>query len=192
MRSSPADVLAFWFGREGEPGYGEFRDQWFQKDEAFDREVTDRFGDLYELAAAGELDAWREEAEGCLALVIVLDQFPRNMFRGDARTHATDEKALAAAKDAIEHALDRELPAFQRMFLYMPFMHAEGVEDQRRSVELFEGLAAEAGGPDVVEYAVGHREILERFGRFPHRNAILGRETTPEEAEFLTQPGSSF
>ena len=192
MRSSPADVLAFWFGSEGEPGYGEFRDEWFRKDETFDREVTDRFGDLYERAAAGELDAWREEAEGCLALVIVLDQFPRNMFRGDARTHATDEKALDAAKYAIERALDRELPAFQKVFLYMSFMHAESVEDQRRSVELFEGLAAEPGGPDVVEYAVGHRDIVERFGRFPHRNAILDRETTPEEAEFLTQPGSSF
>lgn len=192
MQISPADVLAFWFGEENEPGYGEFRSQWFQKDGAFDSEVTDRFGDLYERAAAGGLDSWREEAEGCLALVIVLDQFPRNMFRGDARTHATDGRALDAAKHAIERALDRELPAFQRMFLYMPFMHAEGVEDQRRSVELFEGLAAEPGGPDVVEYAVGHREIVERFGRFPHRNAILGRETTPEEAEFLTQPGSSF
>ena len=192
MQSSPADVLAFWFGREDDPGYGEFRSQWFQKDEAFDREVTDRFGDLYERAAAGELDAWREEAESCLALVIVLDQFPRNMFRGDARTHTTDGKALDAAKYAIERALDRELPAFGRMFLYMPFMHAENVEDQRRSVELFERLAAEPGGPDVVEYAVGHREIVERFGRFPHRNAILGRETTPEEAEFLTQPGSSY
>ena len=192
MQSSPADVLAFWFGSDGEPGYGEFRDQWFRKDEAFDREVTDRFGDLYERAAAGELDAWREEAESGLALVIVLDQFPRNMFRGDARTHATDGKALDAAKYAIERALDRELPAFGRMFLYMPFMHAENVEDQRRSVELFEQLAAEPGGHDVVEYAVGHRKIVERFGRFPHRNAILGRETTPEEAEFLTQPGSSY
>jgi uncharacterized protein (DUF924 family) len=192
VQISPADVLAFWFGKEGEPGYGEFRDQWFRKDETFDREVAARFGGLYEQAAAGELDGWREEAEGCLALVIVLDQFPRNMFRGDARTHATDGKALDTARYAIEHALDRELPAFQRLFLYMPFMHAERVEDQRRSVGLFEGLAAEPGGPDVVEYAVGHREIVERFGRFPHRNAILGRETTPEEAEFLTQPGSSF
>jgi len=192
VQSSPAEVLAFWFGREGEPGYGEFRSQWFQKDEAFDREVTDRFGALYEQAAAGELDGWREEAESCLALVIVLDQFPRNMFRGDARTHATDGKALDAAKYAIEQALDRDLPPFQRMFLYMPFMHAEDARDQRISVGLFEGLAGEAGGPDVVEYAVGHRDIVERFGRFPHRNALLGRETTPEEAEFLTQPGSSF
>ncbi|MBA3585874.1 MAG: DUF924 domain-containing protein [Gemmatimonadetes bacterium] len=192
MQSSPAEVLAFWFGGEGEPGYGEFRSQWFQKDEAFDREVTDRFAGLYDEAAAGELDGWREEAESCLALVIVLDQFPRNMFRGDARTHATDGKALDAAKYAIEQALDRDLPPFQRMFLYMPFMHAEDARDQRISVGLFEGLAGEAGGPDVVEYAVGHRDIVERFGRFPHRNALLGRETTPEEAEFLTQPGSSF
>jgi uncharacterized protein (DUF924 family) len=192
VQSKAAEVLAFWFGGEDEPGYGEFRSQWFEKDEAFDREVTGRFGDLYEEAAAGRLDGWREEARSCLALAIVLDQFPRNMFRGDARTHATDGKALEAAKYAIERALDRELPAFQRMFLYMPFMHAETVEDQRRSVQLFGGLAGEPGAPDVTEYAVGHKKIVERFGRFPHRNALLGRETTPEEAEFLTQPGSSF
>ncbi|CAA9406661.1 MAG: FIG027190: Putative transmembrane protein [uncultured Rubrobacteraceae bacterium] len=192
MRNNPAEILDFWFGRSGETGYGEFRSEWFQKDEAFDREVTDRFGGVYEEATAGGLDGWREEAGSCLALVIALDQFPRNMFRGDARTHATDGKALHTAKHAIDHALDRELPAFQRMFLYMPFMHAEDVDDQRRSVELFEGLAAEPGGPDVTEYAVGHRDIVERFGRFPHRNALLGRETTPEEAEFLTRPGSSF
>jgi uncharacterized protein (DUF924 family) len=192
VQTSPAEVLAFWFGNEGEPGYGDFRSEWFQKDEAFDREVTDRFGGLYEQAAAGRLDYWREESESCLALVICLDQFPRNMVRGDAKTHATDGKALDAARYAIERALDRELPAFQRMFLYMPFMHAENVEDQRRSVELFEGLAGEPGGPDVVEYAVGHRDIVEKFGRFPHRNALLGRETSPEEAEFLTQPGSSY
>ncbi len=192
MQSKAAEVLAFWFGGEDEPGYGEFRSQWFEKDEAFDLEVTGRFGDLYEEAAAGRLDGWREEARSCLALAIVLDQFPRNMFRGDARTHATDGKALEVAKYAIERALDRELPAFQRMFLYMPFMHAETVEDQRRSLQLFEGLAGEPGAPDVTEYAVGHKKIVERFGRFPHRNALLGRETTPEEAEFLTQPGSSF
>ena len=125
-------------------------------------------------------------------VVILLDQFPRNMFRGDGRTHATDEKALETAKYAIERALDRELAPFQRIFLYLPFMHAEDVHDQRRSVELYEALAAEPGGPDVREYAVGHKDIVERFGRFPHRNAILGRETTPEEAEFLTQPGSSY
>lgn len=114
------------------------------------------------------------------------------MFRGDARTHATDAQALETAEYAVERALDRELPGFQRMFVYMSFMHSEDIEVQRRSVELFERLASEDGAPDVTSYAVGHRDIVERFGRFPHRNAILGRETTPEEAEFLTQPGSSF
>lgn len=191
MRTSPPAVLDFWFGRADEPGFGEFRDAWFQKNDGFDAEVRDRFGDVYERAAAGELDGWREEATGCLALVIVLDQFPRNMFRGDARTHATDAKALETAGYAVDRALDRELPPLQRMFLYMPFMHSEGVEDQRRSVELF-GLLAEQGGPDVTEYAVGHKEIVDRFGRFPHRNEVLGRGTTPEEAEFLTRPGSSY
>ena len=132
------------------------------------------------------------DAASCLALVIVLDQFPRNMFRGSGRTHAEDDTALEASRYAVEHALDRELPAFQRMFLYMPFMHSESVEDQRRSVELFERLAGEDGAPDVVSYAVGHRDIVEQFGRFPHRNEILGRETTPEEAVFLKKEGSSF
>lgn len=192
MPNSADEILAFWFGAEDDEGYGGFREAWFQKDEAFDREVGDRFGDLYERAAGGELDGWRDEARGCLALVIVFDQFPRNMFRGDPRTHATDDKALEVSKYAIEHALDRELPASQRMFIYMPFMHAEDVEDQRRSVELFEMLAAQSNAPNVVEFAIGHRDIVERFGRFPHRNAILGRETTPEEAEFLTQPDSSY
>jgi uncharacterized protein (DUF924 family) len=190
--SRAGEVLDFWFGREDEPGYGEFRDEWFRKDPEFDAEVTARFGELYERAAAGDLDSWRDDARSCLALVIVLDQFPRNMFRGDGRTHATDDKALEASKYAVEHALDRELPAFQRMFLYMPFMHSENVDDQRRSVELFGRLAEEPGAPEVTSYAVGHMEIVEQFGRFPHRNEILGRQTTPEEAEFLKTEGSSF
>jgi uncharacterized protein (DUF924 family) len=190
--SRAGEVLDFWFGREGDPEYGQFRNEWFRKDPEFDARVTARFADLYEEAAAGELGSWRDNAESCLALVIVLDQFPRNMFRGDGRTHAEDDRALGASAYAVEHALDRELPAFQRMFLYMPFMHSENVADQRRSVELFERLAGEEGAPDVVSYAVAHRDIVERFGRFPHRNEILGRETTPEEAAFLTTEGSSF
>ncbi len=192
MPSKPQEILDFWFGGEDDPGYGEFREAWFQKNEDFDNEVQTRFRTDYEQAAAGKLDSWRDEAHSALALVILLDQFPRNMFRGDGQTHATDEKALETAEYAIERALDRELPAFQRMFLYMPFMHSEDVGVQRRSVEIFERLATEDGAPDLTSYAVGHRDIVERFGRFPHRNAILGRETTPEEAEFLTQPGSSF
>ncbi|MDQ4127499.1 MAG: DUF924 domain-containing protein [Actinomycetota bacterium] len=192
MPSEADEVLSFWFGREGEPGYGEFRDAWFQKDPAFDERVRERFGPLYERAAAGELDGWREDARSCLALVICLDQFPRNMFRGDGRTHAADGKALETARYAVERAHDRELPPFQRMFVYMPFMHSENLEDQRRSVELFGRLAQTPGAPDVTSYAVGHKEIVERFARFPHRNEILGRETTPEEAEFLEGPNSSF
>jgi len=190
--SRAGEVLDFWFGREGEPGYGEFREAWFRKDPTFDADVTERFADLYEEAVAGGLDGWRDDARSCLALVIVLDQFPRNMFKGDGRTHAADGVALESSKYALEHVLDRELPAFQKMFLYMPFMHSENSEDQRRSVELFGLLANEPGAPDVTSYAVGHREIVERFGRFPHRNGILDRETTPEEVEFLKTEGSSF
>jgi uncharacterized protein (DUF924 family) len=184
------EVLDFWFGGEDEPGYGEFREAWFRKDPEFDRLVRDRFEALYEAAAAGDLDDWKEAARSCLALVIVLDQFPRNMFRGDPRSYATDRKAQETAEHAVDRALDRELPEFQRMFLYMPFMHSENLEHQRRSVELFKGLGGSE--TDSSSYAVRHMEIIERFGRFPHRNEILGRQTTPEEAEFLTQPGSSF
>jgi uncharacterized protein (DUF924 family) len=184
------EVLDFWFGREGEPGYGEFREEWFTKDPEFDRQVRDRFETLYEAAAAGDLDDWKEEARSCLALVILLDQFPRNMFRGDPRSYATDHKAQETAEYALDHALDRELPGFQRTFLYMPFMHSEDLEHQRRSVELFRRLGG--SDSDSTSYAVRHMEIIERFGRFPHRNEVLGRQTTPEEAEFLTQPGSSF
>lgn len=192
MPNEPTEVLDFWFGREDEPGYSEFRDKWFQKDEEFDRQVRDRFLYDYEKAARGECDGWRKEPESCLALVILLDQFPRNLFRGDPKTYATDGKALEMSRYAVDEVLDRKLPGFKRMFLYMPFMHSEEMEDQRRSVELFHGLADEDEGPDVAEFAEGHRDIVEQFGRFPHRNEILGRETTPEEAEFLTQPGSSF
>jgi steroid delta-isomerase-like uncharacterized protein len=190
--SLPEEVLQFWFGREGDPGYGEFREEWFRKDENFDREVRDRFGDLHANAAAGELESWKEEPKSCLAFVIVLDQFSRNMFRGDGRTHATDGDALEASKHAVEQAFDRELPPIQRAFLYMPFMHSENVEDQKLSVELFKSLAEEPDAPDFQKYAVGHMEIVERFGRFPHRNAILNRTSTQEEIEFLKQPGSSF
>ena len=191
MPNEPAEILDFWFGRKDEEGYGKFRDAWFQKDEAFDEKVRERFLEDYERAAWGEYDGWRKEPESCLALVILLDQFPRNLFRGDSRTYVEDEKALETARRAVEETLDRKLPGFQRMFIYMPFMHSEDVEDQRRSVALFRELAEE-DGPDVTEYAERHRDIVERFGRFPHRNEILGRETTPEEAVFLEQPGSSF
>jgi uncharacterized protein (DUF924 family) len=188
--NEPDDILDFWFGRKDEEGYGEFRDEWFQKDKEFDRRIHERFSDDYERAARGEYDGWRGAPDSCLALVILLDQFPRNLFRGDPRTHATDDKALGISQEAIQNGLDRELPPFQRHFLYMPFMHSEDLEDQQRSVALYRELAE--AGPDVTEFAEGHRDIVERFGRFPHRNEILGRASTSEEAEFLEQPGSSF
>jgi uncharacterized protein (DUF924 family) len=192
MRTSPEEVLAFWFGREGEEGYGEFREVWFAKDPDFDREIRGRFEAVYEKAAAGALESWKEEARSSLALIVVLDQFPRNMFRGDARMYATDGLAVAAARHAIEQAYDRELDRFQRVFVYLPFEHSEDLEDQRLSVELFHRLAEETGQEDLLIYAVRHLKIIERFGRFPHRNEILGRRTTPEEADFLKEPGSSF
>jgi uncharacterized protein (DUF924 family) len=190
--STPSEILDFWFGREGEEGYGLFREAWFTKDPGFDREVRDRFEVAYEEAAAGRLNHWKDEARSCLALIILLDQFPRNMFRGDPKTYAADDKALEAARHAVEHAYDRELPPYGRMFVYLPFEHSENLEDQRLSVELFRGLAGEMGSEDLLGYAVRHLEIIERFGRFPHRNEMLGRATTPEEAEFLRGPDSSF
>lgn len=190
--NTPGEILDFWFGREGEEGYGEFREAWFTKDPEFDREVRDRFEGAYEEAAAGRLEHWKDEARSCLALIILLDQFTRNMFRGEPKTYATDDKALEAARHAVEHAYDRELTPYGRLFVYLPFEHSEDLEDQRFSVELFRGLAAEMGSEDLLDYAVRHLEIIERFGRFPHRNEILGRATTPEEAEFLRGPDSSF
>jgi uncharacterized protein (DUF924 family) len=190
--SKPREILDFWFGRESEEGYGEFREVWFTKDPEFDREVRDRFEGAYEEAAAGRLEHWKDEAQSCLALIILLDQFTRNMFRGDPKTYATDDKAREAARHAVEHAYDLELTPYGRLFVYLPFEHSEDLEDQRFSVELFRGLAAEMGSEELLGYTVRHLEIIERFGRFPHRNEILGRATTPEEAEFLRGPDSSF
>ena len=177
MPSRAAEVLEFWFGREGDPEYGQFRDEWFRKDPDFDARVTQQFADLYEKAASGELDGWRDEAEGCLALVIVLDQFPRNMFRGDGRTHAADGKALETSEYAVEHALDRELPAFQRMFLYMPFMHSEEVEIQRRSVEFVRAACRRAGcaGRDLL------RGRTQRYSRAVRAVPAQERDPGPDD-----------
>ena len=135
-----------------------------------------------------ELDSMANDPQGCLALIILLDQFSRNMFRGSAQAFAADEKALAHARTAVERGLDQQLPPFQRTFVYLPFEHSESLADQDRSVALFEAL----GDENTYDYAVRHRDIIVRFGRFPHRNVILGRESTPEELEFLKEPGSSF
>jgi uncharacterized protein (DUF924 family) len=175
--ADPAVVLAFW--REAGPK------KWFTKDDAFDRAVRERFLTTYEAAASGKLSAWEMTPEGALALVIVLDQFPRNMFRGDARTFAADPIAREISERALARDFDQKIPAGERQFLYLPFEHSESLADQERAVALF--LAT--GDAELLKWADLHADIIRRFGRFPHRNAILGRETTPEEQAFLEGGG---
>jgi len=163
--------------------------RWFIKDPAFDAEVRARLADLHALAVAGDFGHWRETAAGCVALCILLDQAPRNLFRGDPRSFASDPAARAVARYALERGLDRELPQEHRSFLYLPLEHSENLADQETCVRLFTDLDE---NPEWLDYAVRHRDIIARFGRFPHRNAVLGRASTPEEIEFLAQPGTSF
>jgi uncharacterized protein (DUF924 family) len=177
MPTIPADVLAFW--RAAGP------DQWFEKDEAFDADIRARFLDAYAAAAAGRLAAWESAAEGALALVIALDQFRRNMFREQARMFAADPLARAVADRAIARGFDRLYSPPERRFFYLPFMHAETLADQERCIALCRA-AADAEG---VKYAETHAGIIRRFGRFPHRNRVLGRATTPDEQTFLDGGG---
>ncbi len=176
------EVLDYWFA----PGMAE---RWYVKDPAFDAEVRARLLPLHERAAAGELAAWPASARGCLALVILLDQVPRNVFRGDARGFASDAQALAVTKQALDRGLDRQLTQVERVFLYLPLEHCESLADQELCVTLMGTLDEK---PDWRDHAVRHRDIVARFGRFPHRNTALGRETTLEEAAFLELPDSSF
>ncbi len=189
----PNDVLHFWFDRQpGELSTGNTRKVWFTKNPVFDQEIRSRFLGLYEQAVIGKLNHWQETPEGCVALIIVLDQFPRNMFRGKPRAFATDEQALSVAEAAIVRGFDQQLVPVQRWFLYLPFMHSENLAHQQRSVELFASLRDDPDVSSAYPFALRHQDVVERFGRFPHRNAILDRPSTPEELEFLQQPGSRF
>ncbi len=185
---SIGNVLAFWFGSTP----GERRKAWFVKDPVFDQEIRSRFLPLYESAAAGLLAGWAQSAQGALALIVVTDQFPRNMLRGSARAFATDPVALATAKHTVESGWNKDMLPVERMFVYLPYEHSESLADQNRAVELFAPLAAFPETSDAADYAERHRTIVKRFGRFPHRNAALGRASTPEEVAFLRQPGSGF
>ena len=185
-------ILNFWFGSPESSNYGKRRKIWFSKDPNFDRDISDRFLSDYEAAVAGHYNGWTVFPDGCLALILLFDQFPRHIFRGDRRAFTTDDQALATAQQAIAQGFDQALLPVQRMFIYLPFEHSENLEHQRLSVELLRPLSDDPETADTFPYAVRHKEIIERFGRFPHRNQILGRTTTPEEAEFLKQPGSSF
>jgi len=183
-------VLDFWLGPLEERGKP--RPEWFRKDAAFDEEIRRRFGELHARAARRELEAWRAAPEPMLALVIVLDQFSRNLHRDDARAFAQDEHARDCAEEALERGDDLGFLPVERQFLYLPFEHSEDAADQERAVELFRSLDAFEATCGISEWAVKHRDIIRRFGRFPHRNAVLGRESTPPECEFLAQPGSRF
>jgi uncharacterized protein (DUF924 family) len=175
--TTPDELLAFWRAAGSKRG--------FEKDAAFDAEIHRRFLATHEAAARGELTGWEATPEGALALVIVLDQFPRNMFRGDARTFATDVKARDVAQGALARGFDRQVPDDLRTFFYVPFMHAENLADQERCVALYRA----AGDDYSLKYAEEHADIIRRFGRFPHRNAVLGRGTTDEEQAFLDAGG---
>ena len=176
---TPRDILSFWRAA------GE--DRWFKKSDAFDAEIRERFLGLWHEASAGKLAHWQDTDDGALALVIVLDQFPRNMFRNDARTWASDALAREVARRAIDAGVDTRVDQDLRSFLYMPFMHSEELADQERCIALFESI----GQPDSAKWARHHADIIRKFGRFPHRNQLLGRDTTPDEQAFLDSGGFS-
>ncbi len=171
------DVLSFWLAAGPE--------LWFESDDALDAAIRERFATTYEDAAAGLLDPWENWPEGAIALVIVLDQFPRNMFRGSARAYAADELARAVAERAIAKGFDRQIEMPVRQFFYLPFEHSEAIADQEKCLALMHA----AGGADEIRWAELHADIIRRFGRFPHRNAVLGRATTTEEQAFLDGGG---
>jgi uncharacterized protein (DUF924 family) len=173
--ATPDEVIAFW--RQAGP------EKWFAKDEAFDRECRERFLLTYEAAARGDLNEWELTPDGSLAVILLLDQFPRNMFRGTRQVYKTDPVALMTADRAIEKGHDGQVDPVFRRFFYLPFMHSEELRHQERSVSLNESL----GDPESVKFARHHHSVIARFGRFPHRNAILGRQTTAEEAAFLEE-----
>jgi uncharacterized protein (DUF924 family) len=168
------NILDFWYSKE-------MQGRWFASTPVLDQEIRDKFEALWRKAAAGELDQWKDSPEGCLALIIVLDQFPLNMYRGKAVSFKTGQQAIDVAKHAIENGFDRRLTAERLAFLYMPFMHSENLEDQDLSVRLFEAAKLESN----LRFALHHRELIRKFGRFPHRNSVLGRQSTSEETEYL-------
>ena len=179
------EVLDYWFGAPGSPERGTRREIWFQEGRSIDAEVRERFLPLHERAASGELDHWRADLQACLALILLLDQFPRHMFRDTPRAFATDPLALATAKHALDAGHEGALLPVELAFLHLPFMHSEDLAEQRRGLELRKAAPDYDGKTDSIGHAVAHMEIVARFGRFPHRNEILGRQSTPEEQAFL-------
>jgi uncharacterized protein (DUF924 family) len=190
MKSLAPEVLRFWFGDGTD--YGKVHKRWFEKDPTFDARVTKHYQKLHQEMLDGGHREWLQTPRACLARSIVLDQFPRHIYRGSARAFSSDPLALEAAKHLIAQGWDRDMLPVERMFAYLPFQHSESLEEQERACALCKPLAAFPETPDAHRYALAHRGIIRRFGRFPHRNAALGRASTPEELEFLKLPGSSF
>ena len=181
MNASPSEIIAFW--KQAGPS------KWFAKNAAFDEAIRGRFEALHHAAARGEREDWRRTADGALALLLLLDQFPRNLWRGSAHAFATDPLARSVAREAVAAGFDRQVDSDLRPFFYLPFAHCEALEDQDRSVALCEALERDTGDADTLKWARIHRDIIARFGRFPHRNASLGRETTVDEQAFLDDGG---
>ncbi|MEO1095518.1 MAG: DUF924 family protein [Cyanobacteria bacterium J06638_28] len=193
--STATQILTFWFDDPANPNseYGQERRIWFHKDLAFDQQVRENFLSVYEQARRRAHDDWLQTPQGTLALLVLLDQFPRNMFRGTPRSFEAGEQALAVAAWAIAHQVDRALIPVERVFLYLPFEHSEDLAHQNQAVALFEALVQDAPAlQSTLNYAYRHRDVIAQFGRFPHRNSILARTSTPEEITFLQQPGSRF
>lgn len=184
-------VLDFWFGPEGSPEHMRPRPIWFASTPRFDLETRQALQPLYSAAATGGLNWWAEDPDGALALLILLDQVPRNIHRGTPAAYDTDSLARAIAAIAYSRGFDRNQPPVRRWFIYMPWMHSEKLEDQRRSVSLFEQLVDDLDSRASINAAHRHYDIINRFGRFPHRNAVLGRASTPEELAFLKEEGGS-
>ena len=184
-------ILHFWFGANALQA-PEQRKEWFIKNTKFDEAITKHFLPVYKRGVAGDLESWRAAAGSALAYVLLFDQFPRNMFRGRADAFATDARALSCAKSAVAASFDDRVPPLARVFFYLPFEHSERMLDQRYSLKLFGRLAAHSDMETFVDSARRHYAVVERFGRFPHRNDVLGRTSTVEELGFLKQSGSSF
>lgn len=177
------EILKFWFEETK-------AEKWFQKDPEFDRDITNRFEGDYMLASKDIYDGWMGSATGCLALIILLDQFPRNMYRGSAKMFATDHKALSVAKHAVEKEFDQMLNTDQKAFVYLPYEHSETISDQEKSLELFRAIREE--NPVYYDFAKKHYDVIRKYGRFPHRNLILNRPSTKLEEEYLAKPDSGF
>ena len=198
LQESRADtILTFWFGESSASDYGSYRQAWFTKSDDFDAHIRQHFLADYEKAAAGDCASWQDSPRHAVALLLLLDQFPRNLFRGGPRSFATDAQALAVAQQLVETGADKALMPAYRFFIYVPFEHSEVMAHQDRCVELMKDFVEttpelDDGLKGGLDYAVRHREVIERFGRFPHRNEILGRQSTPAEIAFLQQPGSRF